>query len=124
MCCHKLWSPPGPRPTPEGEDVSRAAGGGGVKEQGQQWKQGQGQEQEWKQGQEAQGGWKREEAVINFDIPTSRRAGADLGDLASSPLIAGDPDSREEKYRRRAPTDWCIRCCTTTTHRNHKASFF
>ena len=122
MSCHKPWCPPGPRPTPEGEDVSRAAGGGGVKEQGQQWKQGK--EQEWKQGQEAQGGWKREEAVINFDTPTSRRAGADLGDLASSPLIAGDPDSREEKYRRRAPTDWCIRCCTTTTHQNHKASFF
>ena len=32
-----------------------------------------------------------------------------LSDLASSPLITGDPDSREEKYKRRAPTDWFLR---------------
>ena len=32
-----------------------------------------------------------------------------MSDLASSPLITGDPDSREEKYRRRAPTDWFLR---------------
>ena len=32
-----------------------------------------------------------------------------ISDLASSPLITGDPDSREEKYKRRAPTDWFLR---------------
>ena len=29
--------------------------------------------------------------------------------MASSPLITGDPDVGEEKYRRRAPTDWFLR---------------
>ena len=77
--------------------------------------------------------YRKQETVVNFDT-TNRRGGGEVGlrngywigwlrlsdrffygtfsqlsDLASSPLITGDPDSREEKYKRRAPTDWFLR---------------
>ena len=79
--------------------------------------------------------YRKQETVVNFDT-TSRRGGGEvrvilkkrslflshkcreyllnnifyqISDLASSPLITGDPDSREEKYKRRAPTDWFLR---------------
>ena len=77
--------------------------------------------------------YRKQETVVNFDT-TNRRGGGEvrlrngywigwlrlsdsfyygtfsqLSDLASSPLITGDPDSREEKYKRRAPTDWFLR---------------
>lgn len=101
--------PTGPRPNPEGEDVPRpglhlaqellAGGGGGGAMQGPD-----------KSVQD----WKQETTVVNLDTSTSRRGGTEsLGlfssALASSPLITGDPDSREEKYKRRAPTDWFLR---------------
>jgi len=96
--------PTGPRPTPEGEDVPRSSlhlaqelvtkKSPGVLEE----TDGSGQS------------WKQDSTVVNFDSPTTRRGGSEtLGDLASSPLITGDPDSREEKYKRRAPTDWFFR---------------
>jgi len=92
-----LQVPSGPRPTPEGEDLSgsdhdhdplslahelvakKAARTGG------------------------------QDTVLSFDTPTVRRSGAELGDLAKSPLIAGDPDSEGNKYKRRAPSDWLLR---------------
>jgi len=91
--------PEGPRPTPEGEDVPRPGLPGGQEAKPAQ----QAQELGWKQQQQ-------QETVVTFDTSTSsRRGGGEAGGLASSPLITGDPDSREEKYRRRAPTDWFIR---------------
>jgi len=49
------------------------------------------------------------DTVVNFDTPTSRRAGGVGTDLAHSPLIAGDPDSEGNKYKRRTPADWFLR---------------
>lgn len=43
-----------------------------------------------------------------------------ISDLASSPLITGDPDSREEKYRRRAPTDWFLRQAAAAATNQHR----
>ena len=53
--------------------------------------------------------WKEESTVVNFDTPAVRRGGSDMGGLATSPLITGDPDSEGNKYKRRAPTDWFLR---------------
>lgn len=94
--------PVGPRPTPEGEDktgellkldheLSGKKGGGRSAAGTATWKQ---------------------ETVVNFDTPTSRRGTSDLvdPDLATSPLITGgDPDSDSNKYKRRGPTDLLYR---------------
>ena len=52
----------------------------------------------------------RGDTVVTFDSETVRRGDrGDLADLAKSPLLAGDPDSEKNKYKRRPPTDWLIR---------------
>ena len=55
------------------------------------------------------------DTVVTFDSPTVRRGGMEMSDLAKSPLIAGDPDSEGNKYKRRAPTDWLLRWVTLLT---------
>jgi len=96
--------PVGPRPTPEGEDkagdpINMAHELMSAKKSGRS-----GSTQSWKGG----------ETVVNFDTPTSRRVGADLADLATSPLISGkDPDSGANKYKRRSPTDLLFRWLRT-----------
>ena len=55
------------------------------------------------------------DTVVTFDSPTVRRGGLEMSDLAKSPLIAGDPDSEGNKYKRRAPTDWLLRWVTLVT---------
>lgn len=93
--------PVGPRPTPEGEDKTGDSQTP-VHEHIPGKKSGRGSST-------GSQGWKGD-TVVNFDAPTSRRAGTDFSDLASSPLIAGgDPDSDANKYKRRAPTDFIFR---------------
>jgi len=96
--------PVGPRPTPEGEDkagdpINLAHELIAAKKVG-------------RSGSTSQT-WKGGDTVVNFDTPTSRRMGADLADLATSPLITGDPDSDANKYKRRAPTDFLFRWLRT-----------
>ena len=90
--------PTGPRPTPEGEDMSSdplALAHELVAKKAAREPVGQ--------------IWKEESTVVNFDTPAVRRGGSDMGSLATSPLITGDPDSEGNKYKRRAPTDWFLR---------------
>ena len=91
--------PAGPRPTPEGEDVSSDP-------------LALAHELVAKKAAREPPAWKPENTVVNFDTPTVRRGGGDIGGLASSPLITGDPDSEGNKYKRRAPTDWFFRFIT------------
>jgi len=86
--------PTGPRPSPEGEDEPKPRPA--TETPAPAWKP------------EVTETYRKLETVVNFDT-TNRRGGGELSDLASSPLITGDPDSREEKYKRRAPTDWFLR---------------
>ena len=52
----------------------------------------------------------RADTVLSFDSEPVRRGDrGDLSDLAKSPLLAADPDSERNKYKRRAPTDWLLR---------------
>jgi len=88
--------PSGPRPTPEGEDEPKPGITPAAEVPAPAWTP------------EVAETYRKQETVVNFDT-TNRRGGGEVGDLASSPLITGDPDSREEKYRRRAPTDWFLR---------------
>jgi len=88
--------PTGPRPNPEGEDEPKPGITTAAEVPAPAWKP------------EVAETYRKQETVVNFDT-TNRRGGGEVGDLASSPLITGDPDSREEKYRRRAPTDWFLR---------------
>jgi len=90
--------PSGPRPTPEGEDISSdplALAHELVAKKAAR--------------EPPVAGWKPDNTVVNFDSPTVRRGGGEVGGLTSSPLITGDPDSEGNKYKRRAPTDWFIR---------------
>jgi len=90
--------PAGPRPTPEGEDISsdplNLAHELVAKKAARE---------------PTSSPWKPESTVVNFDTPTVRRGVGDVGSLATSPLITGDPDSEGNKYKRRAPTDWFLR---------------
>jgi len=88
--------PTGPRPTPEGEDEPKPGITPAAEIPAPAWKP------------EVAETYRKQETVVNFDT-TNRRGGSEVSDLASSPLITGDPDSREEKYKRRAPTDWFLR---------------
>jgi len=90
--------PSGPRPTPEGEDISSNDPLALAHELVAK-----------KAAREPPPTWKPENTVVNFDTPTVRRGGGDVGGLANSPLITGDPDSEGNKYKRRAPTDWFFR---------------
>lgn len=86
-----LQIPSGPRPNPEGEDMSsdpislahELVAKKAARDRG--------------------------DTVVSFD--GMRRGGGEFGDLAKSPLISGqsDPDSERNKYKRRAPTDWLLR---------------
>ena len=95
----KPCSPPtGPRPTPEGEDVASdplALAHELVAKKAAR--------------EPPPPAWKPDTTVVNFDTPTVRRGGGEVGGLANSPLITGDPDSEGNKYKRRAPTDWFFR---------------
>jgi hypothetical protein len=107
--------PVGPRPTPEGQDkagdpmnlaheliaAKKGSRSGSTSGASQSTSSGG--------GGGGQTSWKGGDAVLDFDAPTSRRLGGDLSDLAKSPLIAGDPDSDANKYKRRAPTDLLYR---------------
>jgi len=98
--------PSGPRPTPEGEDVSdplHLAHELVAKKALSAARAAQPDAAGWKQTMETV-----TDTVVNFDTQTSRRGGG-VSDLAHSPLIAGDPDSEGNKYKRRTPTDWFIR---------------
>jgi len=103
--------PTGPRPTPEGEDVAESdpnlslAHELGANKALTVARAAQSDAAVWKQTSDAV-----TETVVNFDTtPTSRRAGGVGPDLANSPLIAGDPDSEGNKYKRRTPADWFVR---------------
>jgi len=90
--------PTGPRPTPEGEDVSSdplALAHELVAKKAAR--------------EPLPPVWKPDTTVVNFDSPTVRRGGGEVGGLANSPLITGDPDSEGNKYKRRAPSDWFFR---------------
>ena len=90
-----LSVPSGPRPSPEGEDTSgdplSLAHELVAKKAARE----------------------RVDTVVTFDSETVRRGDrgetGDFADLAKSPLLAGDPDSQNNKYKRRAPTDWLLR---------------
>lgn len=86
--------PVGPRPSPEGEDIPSdpltLAQELVAKKTGRD----------------------RSDTVLTFDSETVRRGDrGEFSDLAKSPLLAGagDPDSENNKYKRRAPTDWLVR---------------
>jgi len=90
-----VQAPSGPRPSPEGEDVSA-------------------HEMVDKTVTRERGA----ETVVsleNFDTRTHaqtvRRSGVEMSDLARSPLISGsnDPDSQGYKYKRRSAADWFLR---------------
>ena len=86
--------PVGPRPSPEGEDIPSDP---------------------LTLAQELlakKTGRDRSDTVLTFDTETVRRGDrGEFSDLAKSPLLAGagDPDSENNKYKRRAPTDWLVR---------------
>lgn len=99
--------PVGPRPTPEGQDrtgdpMNIAHELIAAKKSDQRTGSTSGQPG-------PSGNWKGGDTVVEFDTPTSRRLNTEFPDLATSPLIAGDPDSDANKYKRRAPTDLLYR---------------
>jgi len=104
--------PSGPRPTPEGQDFRPDTDPLHLAHELVAAKKAAVVTRTVAQTDGSGAGWKAgvSDTVVNFDTPgTSRRGGPGVGDLASSPLIAGDPDSEGNKYKRRTPTDWFIR---------------
>lgn len=107
-------APVGPRPSPEGQDMSadpmnmaheliaaKKSGRSGSNSSLPGAHAGPSKSANWKG-----------DTVLDFDTvaaSTARRIGPEFSDLASSPLIAGDPDSDANKYKRRAPTDLLYR---------------
>ena len=89
--------PTGPRPTPEGEDISGAESDTATSDPGLSLAK-----------------HAVADTVVTFPESSHARPGRggfEMSDLARSPLISGhgDPDSEGNKYKRRAPTDWLLR---------------
>ena len=100
-----LQIPTGPRPTPEGEDISGAESDTATSDPGLSLAK-----------HMARDTAKHAVADTVVTFPESSharpgRGGFEMSDLARSPLISGhgDPDSEGNKYKRRAPTDWLLR---------------